>query len=318
MIYGAQQIIDGEKTLGDFMSFFAALALLFDPIRRLAAVGASMHGAAISLERLYSLFDEKPAIVDRPGAVPLSHADGDVVFDDVHFAYGDTPVLNGLTFTAPAGKVTALVGPSGAGKTTVFNLLARFEEPQRGNITIGGQEVGTATLASLRGNIAMVSQETALFDESIHHNIAYGRLGAAEEDISRAAELAQVTAFAAELPQGLASAAGPRGSNLSGGQRQRVVIARALLRNAPLLLLDEATSALDSHTETQIQAALERAARGRTSIVIAHRLSTVRNADLIHVVINGKVVESGDHAELLRRNGAYARLYQQFANSAHG
>lgn len=316
MAYGAQQIIDGDKTLGDFMSFFAALALLFEPVRRLATLGGALNAAAVSLERLYGLFDEKPTIVDRPGAQPLAHPDGDIEFDNVTFSYGASqPVVDGLSFTAPAGKVTALVGPSGAGKTTIFNLLARFEEPQRGTIRIGGQEITAATLASLRQNIAMVSQETALFDESIHHNIAYGRLDASEAEINAAAEMAQLTEFIADLPDGLNSPAGPRGCNLSGGQRQRVIIARALLRNAPILLLDEATSALDSGTETKIQAALDQVAKGRTSIVIAHRLSTIRNADLIHVVIAGKVIESGRHDDLLRQDGAYARLYRQFEHA---
>lgn len=318
MAYGAQQIIDGEKTLGDFMSFFAALALLFDPLRRLASLSGSLSATTVSLERLYALFDEKPTIVDRPGARPLADPRGDICFERVTFAYGQgkgPPVLNELSFTAPAGKVTALVGPSGAGKTTLFNLLARFEEPQSGAIRIGGQDIAVCTLDSLRGNLALVSQETALFDESIHHNIAYGRLDASDEEIRAAADQAQLTQYLDELPAGLDTPAGPRGSNLSGGQRQRVIIARALLRDAPILLLDEATAALDSGTENKIQEALERAARGRTSLVIAHRLSTIRNADLIHVIMEGKVVESGRHDDLLLQNGAYARLYRQFENA---
>ncbi len=317
MVYGGQQIIDGEKTLGDFMSFFAALALLFDPIRRLAAVGAALHAASVSLERLYGLFDELPEIVNHPGARDLAQPKGDIEFNNVTFAYQpQQPVLNGLSFTAPAGKMTALVGPSGAGKTTVFNLLTRFEEPGSGSITVGGQDLAEVKLESLRQHIAMVSQETALFDESVHHNIAYGRLDAGDAAIKAAADLAQVTDFLSELPAGLDTPAGPRGSNLSGGQRQRVIIARAMLRDAPILLLDEATSALDSGTENKIQAALEQVAKGRTTIVIAHRLSTIRNADLIHVIIDGQVVESGRHEELLRRKGAYTRFYRQFEHGS--
>lgn len=316
MAYGAQQIIDGDKTLGDFMSFFAALALLFDPIRRLATVGAALQAASVSLDRLYSLFDEKPRIRDLPDAGPLQNAAGDVVFDQVVFGYDqEQPVLNGLSLTAPAGKVTALVGPSGAGKSTLFNLLARFDDPQGGQVSIGGEDIRQVSLASLRQNLAIVSQETALFDESIRHNIAYGRQDAGEADIEAAARQAQVTDFAAELAQGLDSPAGPRGSGLSGGQRQRIVIARALLRNAPILLLDEATSALDSATEQKIQQALDQVSRGRTSIVIAHRLSTIRNADLIHVIVDGRVVESGNHEQLLARGGDYARLYRQFEHT---
>lgn len=313
LVFGGQQIINGDKTLGDFMSFFAALALLFEPVRRLATVGAALQAAAVSLERLYALFDEKPAIVDHPDARELQRPQGDIEFDDVQFAYNAaTPVLTGLSLTAPAGKVTALVGPSGAGKTTLFNLLARFVEPQAGHIRIGGQDITDATLVSLRHSIAQVSQETALFDDTLRHNIAYGRPQASEAEILAAAERAQVTDFLDELPQGLDSPAGPRGSNLSGGQRQRVIIARALLRDAPILLLDEATSALDSATEQKIQQALECVAEGRTSLVIAHRLSTIRNADLIHVIIDGRVVESGTHGELLARGGDYTRLYRQF------
>ena len=313
MVYGGQQIIDGDKTLGAFMSFFAALALLFDPIRRLAAVGASLHAASVSLERLYGLFDELPEIVNRPGARQLAQPEGDVEFKDVRFSYQDNqPVLNGLSFIAPAGKVTALVGPSGAGKTTVFNLLARFAEPQAGVISIGGQALTDTTLESLRENIAIVSQETALFDESIHHNIAYGRLDADDAAIESAAAMAQVTDFLQDLSEGIHSPAGPRGSNLSGGQRQRVIIARAILRDAPILLLDEATSALDSGTEGKIQVALDEVARGRTSIVVAHRLSTIRSADMIHVIVDGQVVESGSHETLIVTGGAYAELYRQF------
>lgn len=313
MIYGGQQIVGGEKTLGDFMSFFAALALLFDPVRRLAAVGAQLNAASVSLERLYTLFDELPRIVNQSNAAALHNPAGDIEFKQVDFAYHESqPVLDGLNLVAPAGKVTALVGPSGAGKTTLFNLLARFEEPKSGSICIGGQSISDCTLQSLRQNIAVVTQETALFDESIHHNIAYGRLNADDESIASAAEMAQLADYIAEHPEGLESPAGPRGSNLSGGQRQRVIIARALLRDSPILLLDEATSALDSTTEKKIQAALEQASRGRTTIVIAHRLSTVRNADLIHVMIDGRVVESGQHQSLLEQNGHYARLYRQF------
>ncbi len=314
LIYGGRQIIHGEKTLGEFMSFFTALALLFDPVRRLSGLGGALQSALASLERLYGLIDQQAGIRNIADARPLAHPDGDIRLVDVRFAYeAEQPVLSGLTLTARAGQLTALVGASGAGKSTVFNLLTRLADPQGGHIAIGGQDIREIDIADLRRHIAVVAQDTALFDESLRDNIAYGDRSAGDAAIAQAADQALVNEFATTLPQGLSSPAGPRGANLSGGQRQRVAIARALLRDAPVLLLDEATSALDSATEQRIQAALEQASRGRTTLVIAHRLSTVRRADVIYVIDAGKVVESGRHDALLQAGGVYARLYTQLA-----
>lgn len=310
--FGGQEIISGDKTIGEFMSFFTAMGLMFDPLRRLSNVGGVIQAAMASVERLYGLFEVQPTIVDRPrlsGDVAQA-ARGDVVFNKVRFSYGDNPVLNGLTFTAPAGKITALVGPSGAGKTTVFNLLTRLVVPQSGEVRLGEHSVEAFDMRELRNQFAVVSQESALFDESIRQNIALGRLDAEASELENAAEQALVTRFTEATPDGLETLAGPRGTNLSGGQRQRVIIARAILRDAPILLLDEATSALDTHTEQEIQATLDRITHNKTTLVIAHRLSTVMNADVIHVMDRGQVVESGTHEELLAKQGAYFALYQ--------
>lgn len=309
MIYGGQEIIDGDKTLGDFMAFFASLALLFDPIRRLAGVGGQLQSAAVSLDRIYELLDQSPEIVDSVDAVKMVNPGGDIEFRNLNFAYNENqPVLNGLNLVAESGKMTAVVGPSGAGKSTLFNLLSRFEEPQSGEILIGGQALQNILISDLRDSIALVTQETALFDESIYQNICCGRTDFSEAQVLHAAETALVTDFVADMPEGIHSSAGPRGSNLSGGQRQRVIIARALLRDLPILLLDEATSALDSNTEARIQQAMDSALEGKTSIVIAHRLSTVRKADKIYVMQDGKVVEEGSHEELMAKAGSYATM----------
>ena len=314
LLYGGQQILDGQKSVGEFMSFFTAMALIFDPLRRLSNVTGQINAALASLERLYQLFDARPQVVQRPPATAAAPAvpvpDGDIMFRDVHVAYDDQPVLRGLDFTARRGQTTALVGASGAGKSTVFNLLTRLIEPQSGAITIGGTDITTVEAAALRGHFALVAQDAALFDETIRQNIALGRLDATDAQIEAAAERATVADFAARLPHGLDSPAGPRGANLSGGQRQRVAIARAMLRDAPVLLLDEPTSALDARAEAAIQQALARLAEGRTTLVIAHRLATIRDADHILVLDQGRVAEQGRHEDLLANGGLYTQLHK--------
>jgi subfamily B ATP-binding cassette protein MsbA len=255
------------------------------------------------------VLDTQPALAEKAGALPLRAARGEIRFDTVTFSYGgDLHALKGVSFLAPAGKTTALVGPSGAGKTTILNLMPRFYDVTSGAIAIDGVNIADVTLASLRDAVALVSQDVVLFDDSVRANIRYGRPGASDSEIEEAARAAGAHDFIAALPDGYDTAVGERGQTLSGGQRQRIAIARALLKDAPILLLDEATSALDAETERQVQAALDRLKQGRTTLVIAHRLSTIAAADQICVVDQGRIVETGDHATLVARGGLYARL----------
>ncbi|MFT4151968.1 MAG: ABC transporter ATP-binding protein [Paracoccaceae bacterium] len=304
------QIAGGERTTGEFMSFFTAMALTFQPIRRLSDMAGSWQIAATSLERIYGLMDTAPA-TRRPAASIAVPRPGppEIAMRDVHFAHADTPVLNGLTFTAPAGKTTALVGASGAGKSTVFQLLTGLLEPDSGQILIGGVDSAGMALPDLRRLFASVTQDSSLFDETLRENVLLGRDDLTEGRLTAALRDAHVTDFLSQLPKGAESAVGPRGSSLSGGQRQRVAIARALVQDAPVLLLDEATSALDAASEAAVAEALANASTGRTTLVIAHRLATVRDADLIVAMDRGRVVEQGTHEELLAKGGLYAGLY---------
>jgi len=315
ILYGGHQVIAGARSPGAFFSFITALLLAYQPVKSLASLNASLQEGLGAAQRVFEVLDIEPAIRDRSGARPLHVTGGEVRFEDVRFGYRPgTVALDGISLTVPAGSTVALVGPSGAGKSTLLNLIPRFYDVDGGNIAIDGQEIGSVTLASLRGAIALVSQEVSLFDDTVRANIAYGRFGAPDIEIEAAAQAAGADRFVRELPDGYDTLVGEHGVRLSGGQRQRIAIARAMLKDAPILLLDEATSALDSESERQVQAALQSLMRGRTTVVIAHRLSTVIGADLICVMERGRVVETGRHAQLLARNGLYARLYKtQFA-----
>lgn len=310
LLMAGGQIASGERTTGEFMSFFTAMSLTFQPMRRLGDLSGSWQVAATSLERIYALLDSRPAQT-RPATSPALPAPGapEIRFVGVQFAHGDQPVLRGLSFTARAGATTAIVGASGAGKSTVFQLLTGLLDPTAGQILIGGIEATSLALADQRRLFASVTQDAALFDETLRENIELGQ-PLPEPALSRALKDAHVAEFLALLPQGLETPVGPRGSALSGGQRQRVAIARALAKDAPVLLLDEATSALDAQSEAAVADALAEAAKGRTTLVIAHRLATVRQADHILVMDQGRVVEEGPHDALLAQGGLYARLYQ--------
>ena len=318
ILYGGHQVISGARTPGALFSFITALLLAYQPLKSLANLNASLQEGLAAAQRIFEVVDVEPTIRDRPGARPLRISGGEIRFDNVSFGYVPGAVaIDGISLTIPAGRTVALVGPSGAGKSTILNLIPRFFDVETGSIAIDGQDVRLVTLASLRGAIALVAQEVSLFDDTVRANIAYGRFGASMQEIEVAAQAAAADAFIRELPQGYDTLVGEHGIRLSGGQRQRIAIARAMLKNAPILLLDEATSALDSESERQVQSALKTLIRGRTTLVIAHRMSTVHLADLIYVIDRGVVVESGRHQELLSRNGLYARLYAMQLSEEH-
>src|SRR5438034_2454156 len=316
ILYGGHQVIAGVRTPGALFSFITALLLAYQPLKNLANLNASLQEGLAAAERVFEVLDIEPTIRDRPGAKPLRITGGEIRLDSVSFGYASGAVaLNDVSLTVPAGRTVALVGPSGAGKSTILNLIPRFFDVGEGSIAIDGQDVRSVTLASLRGAIAVVAQEVSLFDDTVHANLAYGRFCATEAEIEAAAQAAGASGFIDELPDRYDTLVGEHGVRLSGGQRQRIAIARAMLKDAPILLLDEATSALDSESERQVQTALRTLMHGRTTLVIAHRLSTVQGADLICVVDRGHIVESGRHEELLGVGGLYSKLHtMQFAD----
>ncbi len=305
------RIANGVSTVGDFMGFTTALLMAAQPIRAVGNLTTKVQEGLAAAESLYGLFDEKPLVVDAPNARLLSVSAGSIDFLHVSFRYesgGAMPAVEDFSLQVPGGKTVAFVGRSGAGKSTIINLVPRLFDVSSGRITIDGQDVRHVTLASLRGAISIVSQDVTLFDDTIRANIALGRLGASDDDIIAAAKAAAAHEFIMAQPDGYDTMVGDRGSRLSGGQKQRLALARAILKDAPILLLDEATSALDTESEELVQDALARFTSDRTTLVIAHRLSTVENADIICVMDNGTIVESGKHSELLSQGGAYSRL----------
>jgi ABC-type transport system involved in Fe-S cluster assembly fused permease/ATPase subunit len=305
-------IRQGRNTVGDFVLINLMMLQLYQPLNFMGMVYRDIKQAIVDIELMFDILQQNPEIQDRPGAAPLVVSRGAVRFENVEFSYDPSrKILRGVSFDVAAGKTIAIVGPSGAGKSTISRLLFRFYEPSAGRITIDGQDIAGVTQTSLRESIGMVPQDTVLFNDSVLYNIRYGRDGATDEEVTKAAVDAQIDSFIRSLPQGYGAQVGERGLKLSGGEKQRVAIARTILKGPPILVLDEATSALDSFTEREIQSALERVSKGRTTLIIAHRLSTVVHADEILVLDKGVIVERGTHEELLVRRGVYAALWSR-------
>ncbi|SOC86151.1 ATP-binding cassette, subfamily B [Ensifer adhaerens] len=312
MVMSAISVKNGTHTLGDFVFVNAMLMQLSVPLNFIGFVYREIRQGLTDIEQMFELLDVKAEVVDKPGAQDLQIGRGEIEFDNVHFAYDpQRPILKGISFKVPAGKTIAVVGPSGAGKSTISRLLYRFYDVQGGSVKIDGQDVRDVTQTSLRAVIGMVPQDTVLFNDTIAYNIRYGRPSASEAEVEQAAEIAQVGNFIRSLPEGFKTMVGERGLKLSGGEKQRVAIARTILKSPPILMLDEATSALDTGTEQEIQAALDEVAKNRTTLIIAHRLSTVINADEIIVLKDGAIAERGTHGELLEQKGLYERMWNR-------
>ncbi len=306
---GGYLVIHGSMTEGEFFSFIASLMMLYDPIRKMNGLNALIQAGVAAGERIFQILDLPPEDVDRGGEIELREFRREIRYENVYFKYEDRWIIRGVDMEIKRGEMVAIVGSTGSGKTTLVNLLPRFYEVTDGRITIDGIDIRKISLSSLRRNISVVTQQTILFNDTVKNNILYGNWGASFEDVVRAAKIANAHDFIMKLPEGYDTIIGEGGVKLSGGERQRISIARAVLKNAPILILDEATSSLDTESEREVQEAIERLMENRTSIVIAHRLSTVRRADRIYVIKDGKVVEVGNHEELLSLKGEYHRLY---------
>lgn len=312
MVLSAMAVQRGEQTIGDFVFVNALLIQLSVPLNFIGFVYREIRQGLTDIEQMFDLLDVKAEVVDKPNATPLQIGNGHITFENVHFSYDpERPILKGISFEVPAGKTVAIVGPSGAGKSTISRLLYRFYDIQEGSVRIDGQDVRDVTQTSLRAVIGMVPQDTVLFNDTIAYNIRYGRISASEDEVLAAADVAQIGTFIRKLPDGFKTMVGERGLKLSGGEKQRVAIARTILKAPPILILDEATSALDTTTEQEIQAALDVVSKNRTTLVIAHRLSTVINADEIIVLRDGQIAERGTHAGLLAQNGLYASMWNR-------
>lgn len=312
LAYGGNLVATGQSTPGAFFGFFTAMMMAYRPMKSVAGLNTQIHMALICGERVFNILDKKPEIYEKPNAITLAEVKGNIKFENVNFAYEiEKPILENISLDVPAGKTFALVGHSGGGKSTIMNLLLRFYDPTSGKITIDGYDLKDLKIESIRNAVSYVGQEIQLFDDTIIENIRYGKMGASELEVTLAAKLAEAHDFITATENGYHTKIGQNGAKLSGGQRQRISIARAILKNSPILLLDEATSALDTVSENLVQNALTKLMEGRTTIVIAHRLSTVMNADKIFVIANGKIAESGTHSELLAINGEYANLYSK-------
>src|SRR6202051_1938540 len=312
MVMCAIGVRSGRNTVGDFVMVNAMMIQLYQPLNFMGMVYREIKQAVIDIEKMFAVLSRNPEVKDTPGAKPLIVSTGNVRFDDVRFSYDpERPILKGLSFEVPAGKTVAIVGPSGAGKSTISRLLFRLYDVSGGRILIDGQDIRNVTQASLRAQIGMVPQDTVLFKTPIRYNIRYGRWDASDAEVEAAAQLAQIDPFIRMSPKGYETQVGERGLKLSGGEKRRVAIARTVLKGPPILVLDEATSALDSHTEHEIQEALERVSRNRTSLVIAHRLSTIVGADEIIVLDQGRIAERGTHSQLLATGGLYASMWNR-------
>ncbi len=317
MAMAGADIQKGNLTVGDFVAVNTYLLQLYLPLNFLGWVYRELRQALVDMERMFGLLDEEPGIADKPAAKPIKIDGGELIFDNVHFAYGDRPILKGVSFTVKPGKRVAIVGPSGSGKTTISRLLFRFYDPVSGAVRLDGQDLRDVTQASVRAAIGVVPQDTVMFNSTIGYNIGYGRNGASQNDIAAASKMASIDQFIAGLPDGYDTMVGERGLKLSGGEKQRVAIARAILKKPSIFLFDEATSALDSRTEKEIQHALDTVSKSQTTLVIAHRLSTIVNADEIIVLAEGEIIERGTHRQLLSQKGLYAQMWERQSSGFH-